>query len=1717
MSSEQEQNQPRLEEEEKRGPPIQNISELAAVEAAKQQFAEEEAVAATAVASDGTSIATEALESTDADIDLNLVLELGDRVVIKSDRYGEVVGTIYYRSGDLIRVLPDGLSNTLINFPRTEDDEFDPELGVTESIILKKHIHDEFIKQQDFRVGQRVQGIDEKGEKGALYTIIGLDEAEDSIILQEEDDNVNVPVEFSGVGIPEDAPFVILRIVGLVEKQQQQQQQPGAELLIDEKEAAIRASEQEQGQEEEQEAGEDEEYQIDVIGQVVIPVYASLKEIKTSRQTIPDALQKVDAINDFINIYEPRLQKDPRILRENRIRVETLYKMKQLITAYNEDGTVKGLKSVSATTILELLNRTRVPLSRPVLDIRKRVYQDTDEEPLVAWHEPTLRGGQTEVYTKIFYDELKEINANLTPTVSSIIIGDTGKHVAHYIQEQNKYIEFERPWLDVDPASSDHRVIARSDMPFFRTILPDIESRTLDGLIPGVATGSDKNGCVLDYVYYGTEQALATTYRKGGKTEETKQVLLSAEGGRLLFHLLFPQSVADALGSSRTGLLALDSGRSLMQIQTLFDILKKLEGVQEVATPQTIIALGITGNTMGNISLAKLIAGMDIPALGLGDTFTSLADLGMEQLELTPDIITALQSKIDAYQTQLINTIATLRKALEERGPETLPTPNPMLPMTNPILSELPRSEPTLVEDLKEFEAYSPTLVSSDIATFSYLLRKHGDLLQAILGQVPLFVAKERNAAVRQRHIDLIMIEQQLILNKVERGEPPHPNLCEHMAVLRGIRRLEDETDRMTLLTKIIAKYQGKRNENWIDCNICKQHLVCMHERLQVQAFLNPSENETIQKEIVLKFAGGMFQGHYICRNCGQPIQEIAYDTNLQFDDEGRPMSGRAVLEDTSVLKEEELDQIIAIPLNTETIPTFTTKTETQYYKILRELSERVGIALEEAKVRKCITRMDIFVSSLPTRKAFAEQEAERKAAAAAANKKFTARNYDRILSRNTICCAGAYLFVDIQTAIPDYKIHSSLPGLPIGVTPGFGGFPLDENTANKQGLIYMAYAIASVTRKEAPWTTSGFQEEGVRETRVASIQKLMEDILVNVMGRSPSIKQEIVIKNQYVKELTGSNNGDSNITVGTTVKARDKIPVNFLPDMTMPTKAEAAASAEGALVPEAASSSPRLVAKAWIRQGNQLAREFSKPSRQSFIPEITCCDINVRDPGSFWTTHSVPSLPIRQMKPYIRVRSQQVSFSPRPKEDLESDSLALLQGHAYELYLKVCHQGPQRGMPHEPGLTHKCHLCGFQFPTHPKILDHDEGKIAVESQGIVTTLDAFEPLLDTVRTLNNVPTVPIAIPTPWDDTLVALASLEPQPFEENQWNRTLMETFTELKRIASSSEDATLNQGDLAITNSALSDLVSAAEVAIFPRFKGVMSSPQITQANLAAIAALPWTNFVQILETYFIVPFQKIITRFDKTQIQLNKGLTKNFAQDHVDALNKIMAVDNTIVNHFQPRLANSGYAVAKLSRFIQQLRAITAFKNRLRAKYFIGGDVTFQYIQQGMIYGPIAELLDSSVVPEGIQESVVVVSDKSPETIIQLVGMTINNFKKQQLSYNDDQLRLLIQARNETEAMGIVTKFMALSEEERAMDSMNRRKGLGRWAVGGTSVIFKYDADYWVRERAENEAAGIDENVYGLNPEEQLERAEGGYDVGDGNDEFAGEEGYGGGEDS
>ena len=54
-----------------------------------------------------------------------LFIQLGDRVVIDSKKYGRTIGSVYYRSLERISIKPDGVSNSLHDFEleQTDDEE----------------------------------------------------------------------------------------------------------------------------------------------------------------------------------------------------------------------------------------------------------------------------------------------------------------------------------------------------------------------------------------------------------------------------------------------------------------------------------------------------------------------------------------------------------------------------------------------------------------------------------------------------------------------------------------------------------------------------------------------------------------------------------------------------------------------------------------------------------------------------------------------------------------------------------------------------------------------------------------------------------------------------------------------------------------------------------------------------------------------------------------------------------------------------------------------------------------------------------------------------------------------------------------------------------------------------------------------------------------------------------------------------------------------------------------------------------------------------------------------------------------------------------------------------------------------------------------------------------------------------------------------------------
>jgi hypothetical protein len=1595
--------------------------------------------------------------------DRHQVLELGDRAIIDSERYGVVWGTIYYRSNDMLRLRPDGAGNILYEFPRlyTEDeDAFVADLGVKESYILLKRNKDrtDFVQQQDFRVGLLVDGIDKEGLVTATYQITAVNEEEDSIqIVNLEDESDVQDLVFGAVGIPEEAPFRILRISTKPKPVKEEEK----ELKLEEEEEEAEEEEGEDEEDEDLEILDTDDFEVELEGQVLLPQQTIYKEATASRKIIPENIQKSEALKDFLNMLDPSQQKDPKAIREFRILVETMTHMKRAIMELNPDGSFKGLQSPSASTLVELLQKTTVPMGKPVLDVKKRLYasyvQETPEEAPYRFEK----------------DGIPTIST--TPSTSTFVESGALQQIHFYATDQSQYERWERPWK----SGNDSGLLMDFDQDtlFFRNVIPDMDDATLEAYER--APPKEKDALSQPYpsvglLNYGLETALSRTYRKGRKGD--KHVLLASEMAPIRAYLLFPQAVAAYMGTKRSGSLALDMTRAANI--NMATILNEQPLVPDSNKTDQIVALSISGNTLANIPLADYLEGMTIPGTGIGDMMNTLVDYGIPNLELTPEILAVLQVKISNYQGQLITSLNQVREAIKELEP---PIPNPILPIeSTPVLDTLFRSEMILVNILKAFTEQNPVLKDSDVARIAHFLRINGDYYQTAIGKQDLLLIPERDKAIKTIQLTMIHEDEQIKRNKREKGEVPVPNLCKHVSELKAVRKVREEADRYVLLIAFLRTYQGKRSENWIDCNLCKKELLCVHERLLIKAFLSPKERETLFKELHLHFSGGVFAGHYICRNCGQPIQEIGYDTNIQFDDSGKPMIGRAELKDKDALRASDLEAILGLPLEAEDEFEFEDVTHRKYYKIVREIAERVGIFMNQAQYESVIKKMVLLSNSWPDREEFVAMQEARAKKKRAAGQPFEMPDYDALIAKNTIGSAALHLLLEIQTRIPDYKPQFSLPNC----EAGFGGYPLDDDEEQVEGLQYMACAIASIQREDEPWASARFYKipsGKKREDQIAAILSYIKPILGDILDeQGATLTQKLSEKRVYLEAQQKDQ-------VQRLTKPTEEVPSSFLPELVLPPVVEAAAEKE-----TEPSQDPRSNARAWIRNAHELAKRTSNPIRGSFVSDITCCRVGVQTPGAFWQSKAdLAPLPFanRQLMPAKRGSFQQFNFEARNHDPMVVD---IPKDLTYRLFLHTCAKGDTKGSPHEIGATNQCRLCHFQLPEHPSLITPDKAKTAVTEAEIDESQEAFQELLDLVHRKNSIaPTVEESEARTWVQVLEELRDLTPMPLPN--WPSLFSDTIKALNRLKGNN-GMEVNSGDVAEATAELSNAVSAAETFVQEIIvaKGKYKNPVKKHEILEKLGTLPWHNFVQAMETYLITPAKTLLNQYDTERLefffdpQTIPSHAKKYAPSHMQDLRDVLDEDHAVLNTFVEDLNTDEkqFARDKLAQYVKQMSAIALLKNRLRPIYFIGGADTFQHIQQAFLYGPLADLFNSSKLPdvERAEEDVpltkkgLALFDTSVGMLIKIMGANLDQFSKHRLGYSDDELREIIQERAEREKQNILSKLDKMSDEERRAATLNMRLGLGRYNVDKLKSIIKYSAEQIELERKEGEEAGI-----------------------------------------
>jgi hypothetical protein len=1567
--------------------------------------------------------------------------QLGDRVYIEGGRLDDTRGRIYYMDDELIRILPEGAPDRVIDIP-LEDGDFSEDLGIENFYLLSKRANPAFVAQIDAHVGEIADTFGPDGSLGVQYTIKEVNEEEDSLVLEDETGGT-LKVECAFVGIPRDEPFVVLRPRQLPLSQKNANANKNANADAQEAEAEAEVEPPEEDFFKDIDISEEPEEELGLIERPVI------------QRIYPDRVQRDEMFRSFLEALPLRDQKDPKAQREIRQFVEQCMLLRNTVVEYDTTGEPKGRIMTSFQTIAELVKKADIPLVRPVIDSKKTLYLD------LSFDNPKEVPG-----VDINVEYMKRNVENSNEYLESQLGGTSGAMTTPdslpqwFLTWETFFQRFMTPWTsDGEPGLM---TSFQGDKEFLRAPIPDGLSPSADGLprpstaITGFHTVTvDSVGKVLVPLQKGLGPRVTRL-----KDKQALRRIESGDEGVIINQLLFPLKYERDLGLTRSGKLLKDIAFAQSKSSTLQEIFKELDGIPEDATTGGILSIGPQGNTMGYISIDDWLKLQPLHIRGLGDALIEIKNLGLTQKELTSDQQEVLVNKIKQLRAAVVGNILKEHNDSEKARAALRLENRPFL--QGEALEDLMTalvSEPQLELRVEEIQSMLPAYKDNDIAIVAGICAKASDLFLTTMAGIPGPLARERNRKSRDNFLETLRQTLLKVLKRENSGQEPQPIHCPHVRSLKEIRKVRDHDDRMKLFAKFLARFQGQRKDNWIMCAASARgqphQLVCYHEVLLLQEFLHPKEKSVIHKELLLAFSGGVFHGRYICKNCGQQISQLDFEQSIEFDDNGRPMSGRAVLVDNDEIQSEEFRLLLGAPTEKTEEATFANDTQESIYKVAHYIFAALGIYAEKQSYTNIIERVEAEVKRQPTPEEYAKRAKEREKK----GEKGAMPDYTTFMSRITVCGTAAHVLIEIQTHVPDFVVRTKIPGC----DAGFTGFPLGKE-ADKTGINYVSCAAASIKRNEPPWNLTGFNRQDSDKKRQEMIAPFVL-ALASAAVKTASVQQLISVKRSYYEKVYGTD------TLG--AKLPEYIIPRFKPTPYYVTPEEAT---KNMIVPTAATDLD--AARAWIQSAHRIARENGSFVRGSPFSETTSCFTAINDPAGFWKTKgaSMPAL-VEKESPKGQAGSEvTLHFTPRRAARLLAEPPEEL---FYRVFLRVCYDGPRKGLPHEPGYTHECAWCGFKFsddpygdtPAPPLVKDlYNEwkaemdniifkGKADLESQKVVVTKETFQDILDTTHSRFRVNPIEVKKPLAGMQLLSRLMNLDIEPFDG--WKTLMAQTIESVSKLTPGADALAIAEA-----YGPMSDVIVRGIEAIETRIG------ENSMKGLRALFKQSPSQVVESIRTYFLVPFQRLISEFHIGSVVVPSSyhLPGQTVKDVNHLLREHLAYLDQLKKHVK------GYTALKVNRARQALSILLPIiQNEIRAAVLPGGDEAVSNVVGSLLIGVLSEFINPNIIPteEGNIDGVYEPNARIPINILEIC---IGRLQAEGMKFSDEQIRDMIARRDEKEKQTFINRSDRLSPDEKKVDNMKKRLGLGEWAVGGTKAIFSLDAEQYERERLQRIDMGV-----------------------------------------
>ena len=1552
-------------------------------------------------------------------------IHIGDRILITGGNLDGTRGRLYGMHPDHLAILPDGVTDRVIKIPLI-DGAPDPDLQIEGFDILEEATRPGFVQLTGMRAGDILQTFTADGKPLGVFTVKSLNLDDDSaVLISATGEELPILFDFTGIPLtefdfevvrarePPAIPTVTEEEEGEAEEEEEAEEEDAGD-AGDAVRDAVRDAGAAEGDavREAEDAGadteEDDTFPFQIIEEITLPVEVRLKKKESADRVILDVFQKSDLLSQLINTLPPDDQKNPIKLQELRRRMEVLMFLQKKVVSYGITGEPRGLLETSVTTLAEYIKRISIPMSRKVVSATKILY--SAEEP------QDLDGDLRTENLKDIVDRAAALQKEMD------IDGGVKLGLPTFYVNMEKYRSIvQAPYIlhPGDRAVTVDEEAFRGDMPNFESGEEPVTARDVfDGM---------KKPPLIQVPYSLLRLVKPTTVQTG----DSLRIVEGGDAPSSTNTLLFPRKVARDMGPIRSGRLARDISYGMKAPTPLRTLLKSLGPPTEFPTSSNILSIGTEGSIQGTVLLETWLDLQEYILFGPGDIFEELVGYSLDTLEFT-------KKQQDVVNFKIQQGIAAFRLYITKKREENRTTlanlrftRNDLLPVDrNGRLHTRVVNEPSLHKLMQELdEKVGKDLAQIDTMWFTYLYGKYPDFLLATLGENAQVVTKFRHSHVRDTI--LLAIQQAYLATVVlrARGDAPVENRCPHVKALFMISKTDDDVEKMKKTIALLGEFRGETVDSWINCRKCKQHLLCMHELLVVQEYLRPKEKDVLHKEILLNFSGGQFSGQYICKNCGKAIGDLEFDTTLEFDDQGHPLMGRAVMEE---IQEEEVEDIMG-ELKEESDLGFS-EIDKKYYRVLKNVTDRLGISPEMGDFRAMIEQLSQYLLSLSSREDYAEL----------LRLKRVRQDYDIYYNIRYVAAVTAIILLNIQCRMPDYIIYFSRAEC----KEGFMGFPIsgDETMA---GVQCVSLVVAGIQDKEEPWNLSSLQKTSDLLKRREVLQPIVVKLIEEFIETKPLYQNALKKKREYLKKVFGSVAG----------LKQDTLASSFRPEpyVVVADAAAAPISSEGA--------TPQFKATAWIRQAHSIVKENTNLRDGSVLSQTTSCLHSILRPNEFWEGKSMPLL---QSKVFEERNTRTKTLTTRNVYTAkERVSGKVEEQNFYKLFLDICHTGPRKGLPHELGLGLSCLRCGVSFdenPNLPNVFETDPGaqkleeeksrtkkKASLEQQGIDIGSEAFSDLLLTSHRLSKMETPKAKQLTGVEGILQKIADMPSPPFPE--WGEMLLAANKALEQLGDSYTEI---------------QIVTAAEPLV-TRILEIEEDIEkrlgaASKAALLSMASGTVSQTSEFVRTYLIIPFQRWIHGINRDSYSILDSYK-------LDTAAKEAILTKGMGGHLAPLLEEAPEQEKERAQlFVENLAfACGSIFPSVRPIFMRGGATMSRYILRGCIMGFVYMYIN----PNSSSDSVPI------ERLYRSMNKAIYRYTTGSRVPNEQEIRTRLEERVEQEKQLFIGSLAGMTAEKKKVELMNKQLGIGKWAVKDKDIR-KYNSERFLVEERERMEGGFAEQV-------------------------------------